>query len=130
MIQFILISLLVARGRFFNALAWDISAFNTDKYTSKTANNHQQCRSVLGNAWQCWARFGNNQICSDIIRQAWQCSGEVVQYQAFEIVTVFPQVLHRPIGETRDKEVFAKIRGKVSIDRKASPQFQPFKIFN
>ena len=106
MIQYILISLLVA-----------------DKYTSKTANNHQQCRSVLGNAWQCWARFGNNQICSDIIRQAWQCSGEVVQYQAFEIVTVFPQILLLPIGETRDKEVVAKIRGEVCIDRKASPQF-------
>ena len=106
MIQYILISLLVA-----------------DKYTSKTANTHQQCRSVLGNAWQCWARFGNNQICSDIIRQAWQCSGEVVQYQAFEIVTVFPKVLLLPIGETRDKEVVAKIRGDVCIDRKTSPQF-------
>ena len=68
--------MLVAWGRFFNALVRDISAFNTDKHTVKTVNNQQQCQSILGNAWQCWTSFGNNQICSDIIRQAWQCSGE------------------------------------------------------
>ena len=35
MIHFVLISLIVAWGRFFNALAWDISAFNADKHTSE-----------------------------------------------------------------------------------------------
>ena len=118
MIQFVLMSLLAAKGRFFNALVRDISAFNTDKYTAKTATNHRQCQSVLGNAWQCWARFGDHQVCSDIIRQAWQCSGQGPQnnLKDFLVLTVFPKVLLQPINwETTDKEEIAEIRREVIV---------------
>ena len=71
MIQVILISLLTALGSSYNLL---VRAFNDNKHTTKdvlTGNDH--CQPVIGNAWQCWSKFGNNYMCSDIIRQAWQC---------------------------------------------------------
>ena len=92
MIHFrILVLLNVSWGNFYNSLVRDIK---NDKLTSKAVlsiNDQQQCQSLLGHAWQCWARFGNSHICSDIIHQAWQCSGQGVQvhFQAFNIVTEF-----------------------------------------
>ena len=92
MIQFrILVLLNVSWGSFYNSLVRDI---NNDKLTSKAVlsiNDQQQCPSLLGHAWQCWARFGNSQICSDIIHQAWQCSGQgfQVHFLAFNFVTEF-----------------------------------------
>ena len=71
MIQFIMISLLTASGSSYNSL---IRAFDDNKHTSTAAlTGNDRCQPVIGNAWQCWSKFGNHYMCSDIIRQAWQC---------------------------------------------------------
>ena len=71
MIQVILISFLTASGSSYNLL---VHAFNDNKHTTKDVlTGNDRCQPVIGNAWQCWSKFGNHYICSDIIRRAWQC---------------------------------------------------------
>ena len=90
-----LILFLIAQGNFSFSLSLvhDINAFKNNMYTT----DQQQCQSVIGRAWQCWARFGKNYpMCSDIIRSAWQCSGQgfKIDIQALDIdsiVSVFPK---------------------------------------
>ena len=89
-----LILFLIAQGNFSFSLSLvhDINALKS-MYTT----DQQQCQSIIGRAWQCWARFGKNYpMCSDIIRSAWQCSGQgfKIDIQALEIasiVSVFPK---------------------------------------
>ena len=82
--------LVIALGRVCTLFGRDIS---DNLFTT----NQQHCQSLLGHAWQCWARFGKNYpMCSDIIRSAWQCSGQglKIDIQALDIdsiVSVFPK---------------------------------------
>ena len=92
MIKFTLILLLISWGSFSYSVSpvHYLNAFKNNKYTN--VYNLQQCPSIIGQAWQCWGRFGNNPMCSNIIHQAWQCSGQGSMLQVLlNIETVFPQ---------------------------------------
>ena len=119
MIKFTLILLLIAWGRFSYSVSLfhNINAFKNTKYIN--INNLQQCPSIIGQAWQCWGRFGNNPMCSNIIHQAWQCSGQGSMLRPLlDIETVFPQeqgsMQTITIGE--DKKVFAVMIPKVFVN--------------
>ena len=119
MIKFTLILLLISWGSFSYSVSLfhNINAFKNTKYIN--INNLQQCPSIIGQAWQCWGRFGNNPMCSNIIHQAWQCSGQGSMLQALlDIETVFPQeqgsMQTITIGE--DKKVIAVMIPEVFIN--------------
>ena len=82
--MFIALSVLIARGSFYNQQqrVSDIGAAAIEW-------QQRRCRSIVGQAWQCWARFGHNQRCSDIIRQAWQCPGDACIGGEFKIMDRF-----------------------------------------
>ena len=109
MIKALILSL-IAQGNFSYSfsIVHDINAFKSNMYTT----DQQQCQSIIGHAWQCWARFGKNYpMCSDIIRRAWQCSGQgfKIDFQALDMILTLlclyfqrdPLPCKQKLGETR-----------------------------